>query len=103
MGRGTEEGTTSISLRDNSKIAVVLLQFGGPDSLDAVKPFLFNLFSDPDIFELPFGPRFQRFVAEQISKRRALSAQKKYAEIGGRSPIVARTNEQLAALQKLFD
>lgn len=87
----------------NSKIAVVLLQFGGPDSLDAVEPFLFNLFNDPDIFELPFGPRFQRFLAGQISKRRAPSVREKYAEIGGRSPIVARTEEQIEALQRLFD
>jgi ferrochelatase len=90
-------------LKDQSKIAVVLLQFGGPDSLDAVEPFLYNLFNDPDIFELPFGPRFQRFLAGQISKRRAPSVRDKYAEIGGRSPIVARTEEQIAALQRLFD
>ena len=83
--------------------AVVLLQFGGPDSLDAVEPFLFNLFSDPDIFQLPFGPRFQKFVAGQISKRRAPSVQLKYAEIGGKSPIVERTEEQVRALQAHFD
>jgi ferrochelatase len=90
-------------VKDRGKIAVVLLQFGGPDSLDAVEPFLYNLFNDPDIFELPFGPRFQRFLAGQISKRRAPSVREKYAEIGGRSPIVARTEEQIAALQRLFD
>jgi protoporphyrin/coproporphyrin ferrochelatase len=88
---------------DNKEIAVVLLQFGGPDSLEAVEPFLYNLFNDPDIFELPFGPRFQRFLAKQISTRRAPSVRKKYAEIGGRSPIVARTEEQLNALQKYFE
>lgn len=84
-------------------IAVVLLQFGGPDSLDAVEPFLFNLFSDPDIFQLPFGPRFQKFVAGQISKRRAPSVREKYAEIGGKSPIVERTEEQIRTLQNYFD
>ncbi len=81
-------------------IAIVLLQFGGPDSLDAVEPFLFNLFSDPDIFNLPFGPRFQRFIAHQISSRRAASVREKYREIGGKSPIVERTEEQLHALQR---
>src|SRR5450759_4185626 len=84
-------------------IAVVLLQFGGPDSLEAVEPFLFNLFSDPDIFELPFGPRFQKFLAGQISRRRAPSVREKYAEIGGKSPIVERTEEQVCALQGYFD
>ncbi len=87
----------------SDKVAVVLLQFGGPDSLDAVEPFLYNLFSDPDIFELPFGPRFQRFVAGQISSRRAPSVAKKYGEIGGKSPIVEKTEEQVMALQQLFD
>src|ERR1051325_3349283 len=90
------------SLKSNPKVAVVLLQFGGADSARAVEPFLYNLFNDPDIFELPFGPRFQRFLAGQISKRRAPSVREKYAEIGGRSPIVARTEEQINALQRLF-
>ena len=87
----------------SDKIAVVLLQFGGPDSLEAVEPFLYNLFSDPDIFELPFGPRFQRFVAGQISSRRAPSVAKKYGEIGGKSPIVEKTEEQVRSLQQYFD
>jgi ferrochelatase len=85
------------------QIAVVLLQFGGPDSLEAVEPFLYNLFSDPDIFELPFGPRFQRFLARQISSRRAPSVRVKYGEIGGRSPIVEKTEQQIVALQQWFD
>jgi len=85
------------------KIAVVLLQFGGPDSLEAVEPFLFNLFNDPDIFELPFGPRFQRFLAKQISSRRAPSVAKKYGEIGGKSPIVEKTEQQIRGLQQWFD
>ena len=83
--------------------AVVLLQFGGPDSLEAVEPFLFNLFNDADIVELPFGPRFQRFLARQISKRRAPSVREKYAEIGGRSPIVEKTEAQVRALQAYLD
>jgi protoporphyrin/coproporphyrin ferrochelatase len=97
---------------EDKPIAIVLLQFGGPDSLDAVEPFLFNLFMDPDIFQLPllkkewaerFGPTFQRFVAKTISRRRATQVRDKYAEIGGKSPIVARTEEQVRALQTYFD
>jgi len=86
-----------------SPTAIVLLQFGGPDSLEAVEPFLFNLFNDPDIFQLPFGPSFQKFLARQISSRRAPVASEKYKEIGGKSPIVERTEEQVRALQKYFD
>ena len=87
----------------NRKIAVVLQQFGGPDSLKAVQPFLFNLFNDPDIVELPFGPTFQKALATIISKNRAKSVSLKYAEIGGKSPIVEKTCEQLLALQTYFN
>jgi ferrochelatase len=88
---------------EDKPIAIILLQFGGPDSLEAVEPFLFNLFSDPDIFNLPFGPRFQKFVASQISSRRSPKVIEKYREIGGKSPIVEKTNEQVLALQKYLD
>lgn len=87
---------------EEKKIAIVLLQFGGPDSLEAVEPFLFNLFNDPDIFSLPFGPKFQKFLARQISSRRAPSVREKYHEIGGKSPIVECTEEQIHALRRYF-
>lgn len=99
-------------MTEEKPIAIVLLQFGGPDSLEAVEPFLFNLFSDPDIFQLPLlkkewaariGPAFQRFVAKTISKRRARHVRDKYAEIGGKSPIVESTDEQVRALQTYLD
>jgi ferrochelatase len=85
---------------DSHRLGVVLMQFGGPDSLDAVEPFLFQLFSDPDIFELPFGERFQRWLAGIISRRRAPLVAKKYADIGGKSPIVEFTNAQIVALEQ---
>lgn len=82
---------------------VVLLQFGGPDSLDAVRPFLYNLFCDNDIIQFPGGKLTQKLFAWGISKRRYKMLQEKYAEIGGKSPIVAKTFEQQQALQKLFN
>ncbi len=66
-----------------NKIAVVLLNLGGPDSLDAVQPFLENLFNDPDIFKLPF----QKQLAKFISKKRAPKIIEEYKLIGGSSPI----------------
>jgi ferrochelatase len=72
------------------KIAVVLLNLGGPDSLDAVQPFLENLFNDPDIFKLPF----QKALARYISKKRAPKVQKEYELIGGKSPINEWTEKQ---------
>lgn len=79
--------------------AVVLLNLGGPDSLRAVRPFLYNLFSDPDIFKLPFTSVTQRPFAALVSRRRAPEAAKGYAAIGGRSPLRQNTEAQARALQ----
>ncbi len=82
------------------KSAVVLLNLGGPDSLDAVQPFLENLFNDPDIFKLPF----QKTLARFISKKRAPKVQEEYKLIGGKSPIGMWTELQRKMLeQKLRD
>lgn len=67
-----------------NKVAVVLLNLGGPDSLESVEPFLYNLFCDPDIFKLPFG---QKLFAKLISNRRAPKVIEEYKLIGGKSPI----------------
>ncbi len=79
------------------KIAVVLFNLGGPDSLDAVEPFLFNLFCDSDIFNLPFG---QKLFAKIISNRRAPKVKKEYELIGGKSPINEYTELQRVQLEK---
>lgn len=85
------------------KTAVVVLQFGGPDSLDAVEPFLYNLFSDNDIIQIPFHFLLQKPIAKLISSRRSKSVREKYSEIGGKSPIVEKTHQQVAALQNRLD
>ncbi len=84
----------------NSSLAVVLFQLGGPDSLDAVEPFLFNLFSDPDIIDFPFARLARPTMARLISSRRARHAQEHYASIGGRSPIRELTERQARALER---
>lgn len=80
--------------------AVVLLNLGGPDSLDAVRPFLYNLFSDPDIFKFPFGAVTQRLFAAVVSRLRAPQAAKGYAALGGRSPLLEHTQAQAEALAR---
>jgi ferrochelatase len=77
------------------KTAVVLLNLGGPDSLETVQPFLENLFNDPDIFKIPF----QKTVASYISKKRAPKVQKEYELIGGKSPINEWTETQRLMLE----
>jgi len=72
----------------------VLFQLGGPDSLEAVEPFLLNLFLDPDIIPLgPFG-LLRRPIAKLISSRRCIPVAGKYGQIGRRSPIGALTERQ---------
>lgn len=80
-----------------SKTAVVIYNLGGPDSPDAVRPFLKNLFSDPMILRVPAPVRW--CLARLISWRRAPVAQEIYAQIGGRSPILPETEKQRDALQ----
>ena len=79
------------------KTAVVLFNLGGPDSLAAVKPFLFNLFNDPAIIGAPGPVRY--LLAKLISGRRERKAQGIYAQMGGRSPILPQTQAQAAALE----
>ncbi|MEO6338864.1 MAG: ferrochelatase [Caulobacteraceae bacterium] len=79
------------------RVAVVLFNLGGPDSLAAVRPFLFNLFSDRAIIALP-AP-FRQCVAGLISTTRARSARANYAHMGGASPQLPSTKAQAAALQ----
>ncbi|HCH55450.1 MAG TPA: ferrochelatase, partial [Rhodospirillaceae bacterium] len=81
-----------------SRTAVVIYNLGGPDSPEAVRPFLKNLFSDPMILRVPRPVRW--FLSWLISWRRTPVAQEIYAEIGGRSPILPETEKQGAALQK---
>jgi len=80
-----------------AKTAIVLFNLGGPDSPEAVRPFLFNLFNDPAIIRLPWLLR--RPLASLISRRRAKTAQAIYAHMGGRSPILPETERQAQALQ----
>tara|TARA_B100001175_G_C19497874_1_gene636370 strand:+ start:831 stop:1859 length:1029 start_codon:yes stop_codon:yes gene_type:complete len=79
------------------KVAVVLFNLGGPDKLENVEPFLFNLFNDPAILNLPSFIRFP--LAKFISKRRTPIAKEIYKEIGGSSPILKLTKEQAANLE----
>ena len=80
------------------KVAIILFNLGGPDSLEAVKPFLRNLFSDPAIINLPSWLRLP--LARFISSRRAKKAMGIYAKIGGSSPILGQTEAQARALEK---
>nr|BAJ86634.1 predicted protein [Hordeum vulgare subsp. vulgare] len=85
----------------NEKIGVLLLNLGGPETLDDVQPFLFNLFADPDIIRLPRALRFlQKPLAQFISVARAPKSKEGYASIGGGSPLRQITDAQGEALME---
>ncbi|MBW4618910.1 MAG: ferrochelatase [Cyanosarcina radialis HA8281-LM2] len=81
------------------RVGVLLLNLGGPDEIEDVRPFLFNLFSDPEIIRLPF-PWMQKPLAWMISTMRAKKSQKNYEQIGGGSPLRPITEAQAQALQE---
>jgi protoporphyrin/coproporphyrin ferrochelatase len=82
------------------RVAVVLFNLGGPDDQASVKPFLFNLFSDPAIIGLP-NP-FRAVLARLISSRRERSAQANYALMGGGSPLLPESRRQAEALAQVL-
>lgn len=84
-------------------VGIVLLQLGGPDSLESVRPFLYNLFCDPDIIDLPLAFLFRKLLARFISSRRAPKVQEYYKRIGKKSPILKLTIRQARALEKALD
>ena len=85
-------------MEPRKKIGVVLFQLGGPDSPQAVEPFLYNLFCDPEIIDFPGASIARRPLAKWIASRRAKMVQEHYHAIGGKSPILDLTNRQATAL-----
>ncbi len=88
-------------MSSQKKTGILLLNLGGPEKLDDVEPFLFNLFSDRDIIHL--GPAFlQKFIARRIVNKRAPASRENYRRIGGGSPIRRITGNQAKALEQLL-
>jgi ferrochelatase len=85
--------------RTTRRVGVVLFQLGGPDTLAAIEPFLYNLFCDPDIIDFPFARLGRKPLAKLISTTRARKVQHHYATIGGGSPIRRFTERQAEALE----
>jgi protoporphyrin/coproporphyrin ferrochelatase len=85
--------------RTSRRVGIVLFQLGGPDSLEAIEPFLYNLFCDPDIIDFPFARIGRKPLAKLISTSRARKVQHHYKTIGGGSPIRQHTEGQARALE----
>ncbi|KAL4632782.1 hypothetical protein ACB092_04G075300 [Castanea dentata] len=99
----TQLDVSNVPIVDEDKIGVLLLNLGGPETLDDVQPFLFNLFADPDIIRLPRLFRFlQKPLAQFISILRAPKSKEGYASIGGGSPLRQITDAQAEELMKFL-
>jgi ferrochelatase len=86
-----------LRIMTSRRVAVILFNLGGPDSPEAVEPFLFNLFNDAAIVGIPQPFRF--VLAQLLSRRRAKAARANYAHMGGRSPLLPETETQARALE----
>ena len=84
---------------DLQRIGVLLFNLGGPETLEEVRPFLFNLFSDPDIIRLPWSG-LQKPLAWLIATQRYQLSRSYYEQIGGGSPLRKITDEQARALER---
>ena len=83
-----------------NKTGVVLLNMGGPDSLDDIEPYLRNIFSDSAILDMPLGFLARPFLAPLIANKRAPKSAERYKLIGGKTPLNEIAQGQAAALQK---
>ena len=93
--------TNAQATKIGPKVAVILLNLGGPERIQDVGPFLYNLFSDPEIIRLP-APALQKPLAWLISTLRAGKSQDAYRSIGGGSPLRRITEQQARELQSLL-
>jgi len=84
------------------KKGVLLFNLGGPETLDDVRPFLFNLFSDPEIIRIK-SDMLRRMLAWLIATTRQSKSRNLYRQIGGGSPLRKITEEQAAALNAALD
>lgn len=89
-----------LDVEKGDKVAVVLLNLGGPDATKDVAPFLYNLFMDPAIIDIPLKGIWRHWLSSFIAKTRSKKVAKDYEEIGGGSPINKLTQEQAEHLEK---
>lgn len=103
MALGSAERTVRRPEAEGAWDAVVLLQMGGPATLDEIQPFLENLFADPDIIRLPRWMRpFQPSLARYVARKRTPKVRPRYEAMGDGSPLQRITDEQAAGLQSVL-
>lgn len=96
---GDSVSESPLRIEDGDCVGIVLFNLGGPESLDEVEPFLYNLLMDPSFLDLPVGGRLRHWLAKSIAYMRAPSLRESYELIGGGSPLTRLAKEQAEALQ----
>lgn len=92
-----------VKLATGDTVGVVLLNLGGPEKLEDIEPFLYALFMDPAIIDMPVGGIFRHWISKFISTRRSKKVGKDYELIGGGSPLNRLTKEQATNLEKVLN
>lgn len=89
-----------VDVEPGDRVGVVMLNLGGPMAEEDVEPFLYNLFMDPAIIDIPLPKGLRHWLSRYIAKKRAKSVGEDYRLIGGNSPINRLTREQAKALER---
>lgn len=89
-----------LQVEKGETVGVVLLNLGGPNRREDVAPFLYNLFMDPAIIDIPVGGIFRHWLCRIIASRRSQHVGRDYEVIGGGSPINRLTREQARSLEE---
>jgi len=101
--RGDSYSTAPLDVEEGERVGVVLMNLGGPNALDDVEPFLYNLLMDPALLPLPVGGILRHGLCRALASFRAESVREEYELIGGRSPLTRLTHEQAESLQRYLD
>lgn len=98
--RGTYFPSSPLDVEEGDRVGVVLLDLGGPQTLDDVKPFLYNRYMDPARLSLPVGHRLRHWLATAAASVRSSSLKEEYELIGGGSPLTRLIREQSDSLER---
>lgn len=100
MVDGSFYSTQPLTVEPGDHIGVVLFNLGGPRNPDEVEPFLYNLFMDPAIIDIPLPAFLRDPLCRYIARKRSATVREEYGLIGGSSPLNGHTARQAELLQK---
>ena len=98
--RGGFYSHEALTVDEGDTVGVVMMNLGGPDALDDVEPFLYNLFMDPALIDIPLGNTLRHWFCRAVAYFRARSVAEDYEKIGGSSPVNRLTREQAQDLEQ---